>query len=140
MIFLDSNVLIDVVRGRRSVREAHHRAEQERVSLLLSAVVLEELELGVHRAPSPERERALLAPLLSDAAVIPFEPADALVAARVRAQLWRAGVKPGYADLLIGAHALSRGCPLVTANTRDFQNIPGLQLLDWTQPPADTED
>ena len=37
MIFLDSNVLIDVVRGRRSVREAHHRAEQERVSLLLSA-------------------------------------------------------------------------------------------------------
>ncbi len=139
MIFLDSNVLIDFVRGRRTVREGYHHAEQQGLTLLLSVIVLEELELGVHRAASPDKERALLAPLLRDTAVIPFEQPDALLAARLQAQLWRAGVKPSYADLLIGAHALSRGCPLVTANTRHFQNIPGLKLLDWTQPPPEQD-
>lgn len=35
-------------------------------------------------------------------------------------------------DRLIGAHALASGCTLVTANSSDFSDIPGLTLADWT--------
>lgn len=34
-------------------------------------------------------------------------------------------------DLLIGAHALSAGCVLVTNNTREFERIPELKTEDW---------
>lgn len=36
-------------------------------------------------------------------------------------------------DRLIAAHALSLGVTLVTANGRDFRDIPDLRVEDWTQ-------
>jgi tRNA(fMet)-specific endonuclease VapC len=35
-------------------------------------------------------------------------------------------------DTLIGAHALSLGVLLVTNNTKEFRQIKGLKVLDWT--------
>ena len=40
--------------------------------------------------------------------------------------------KRGRFDRLIGAHALSRGLTLVTNNERDFADIPGLKIENWT--------
>ena len=103
--------------------------------MAMSVIVVEELMFGVERHRSPATERALLAPILGRLEIVPFEQPDAEMGSQVRAQLVSRGRLPSYADFLIGAHALARGHTLVTANTRDFQNIPGLQLLDWTQPP-----
>ncbi|MFL5341570.1 MAG: PIN domain-containing protein [Gemmataceae bacterium] len=38
------------------------------------------------------------------------------------------------ADLMIAAVALEHNLTLVTHNTADFQNIPGLRLDDWLIP------
>jgi tRNA(fMet)-specific endonuclease VapC len=37
-------------------------------------------------------------------------------------------------DLLIASTALAHGLTLVTHNTQDFTNIPGLNLEDWLAP------
>jgi tRNA(fMet)-specific endonuclease VapC len=37
-------------------------------------------------------------------------------------------------DLMIGSIALLHNLTLVTHNTADFQNIPGLRLDDWLKP------
>ena len=37
-------------------------------------------------------------------------------------------------DLMIGSVALFHNLTLVTHNTADFQNIPGLRLDDWLTP------
>jgi tRNA(fMet)-specific endonuclease VapC len=34
-------------------------------------------------------------------------------------------------DLLIAAHAVSLGVPLVTHNRREFARVPGLETQDW---------
>jgi tRNA(fMet)-specific endonuclease VapC len=40
----------------------------------------------------------------------------------------------GSFDRLIAAHALSLGLTLVTNNERDYADIPGLRIENWTRP------
>ncbi len=37
-------------------------------------------------------------------------------------------------DILIGSLALVRGATLVTNNTKHFQNLGGIQLVNWKEP------
>jgi tRNA(fMet)-specific endonuclease VapC len=55
--------------------------------------------------------------------------ADALVA-----DLRRQGVRIGTQDLRIAAIALIQDATLVTRNERDFRQVPGLTIVDWSLP------
>ncbi len=90
--------------------------------------------VGINRKPDVRKAEGALRSLLAGIDIVPFEEADASLASSVRARMEAFGVKAPRIDFLIGAHALARGHTLVTANTKDFVNIPGLQLLDWTRP------
>lgn len=61
----------------------------------------------------------------------PFEVEDAREAAAIRADLKRAGALIGPYDVLIAAQARRAGTTLVTANTREFDRVPGLSVVDW---------
>ena len=64
--------------------------------------------------------------------LLPFEAEDAVEAADIRAHLKRPGLPIRPYDVLIAAQARSRGATLVTANTREFDCVPGLIVVDWT--------
>jgi tRNA(fMet)-specific endonuclease VapC len=53
------------------------------------------------------------------------------VAADIFGDLRKRGVRIGTQDLKIGALALEHNARLLSANLRDFQQIPGLQVEDW---------
>jgi tRNA(fMet)-specific endonuclease VapC len=61
--------------------------------------------------------------------VLPFEGTSGLTYARLPFRRAR------Y-DRLIGAHALTLGLTVVTANEADFADIPGLKAENWTLPLA----
>jgi len=48
--------------------------------------------------------------------------------------LLKQGISVSRMDLMIGSVALVHNLTLVTHNTADFQNIPGLRLDDWLTP------
>jgi tRNA(fMet)-specific endonuclease VapC len=48
--------------------------------------------------------------------------------------LLQQGIGVPVADLMIASVALVHNLTLVTHNTADFQNIPGLRLEDWLTP------
>ena len=52
----------------------------------------------------------------------------------VKGELLRKGVSIPDVDLMIATAALVHDLTLVTHNTADFQNIPGLRLEDWLTP------
>jgi len=49
----------------------------------------------------------------------------------IRAALERAGTPIGPLDTLIAAHSMALEVTLVTANTREFQRVQGLNVEHW---------
>ena len=126
---LDTNALSDLIRnpGGPMVRWLAAEAPD---AVCTSIVVACELRFGARRraaAALTQRVEQLLASMV----VLPLdEPADEHYA-DIRAALERAGTPIGSNDLLIAAHARSRGLTLVTHNLREFERVPGLKTADW---------
>ena len=132
---LDTNVLVELVRGRnRLVRVRYHSAEKAEQAMVASLIAFHELEFGIARHPKPDRERQRVDTVLKDIAIQSFDERDMAVSATVRANLRRRGLNIGAYDLLIAGQALARGWTVVTANTREFARIEGLNVIDWTAP------
>lgn len=118
---LGSSILVHLLEGRPA-------ALLERVqmsdagSLVVSTIAYAEVMLGAVRADRVEQAERLIRrfPLL------PFDEAAAERYARLT-------FKRGSFDRLIAAHALALSLPVVTANMRDFRNIPGLMVENWTE-------
>jgi tRNA(fMet)-specific endonuclease VapC len=71
---------------------------------------------------------------LRDVAVLDFDPTCAKEFGKVRGQLLMKGISVNRIDLMIASVALVHNMTLVTNNTADYQNVPGLQLDDWLTP------
>ncbi len=134
MILLDTNICIYIINARPPAVLARFR--QHRMGEIgVCSVVVAELAFGVAKSGSARNRQALemfLAPL----AVLPFDDAAAWAYGTLRAELEARGtpvIAPISAlDTLIAAHALSLHALLVTHNTREFAQVSGLQLADWT--------
>ena len=133
MILLDTNICIYLINARPPAVLARFR--QHRMGEIgVSSVVVAELSFGVAKSGSARNRQALemfLAPL----AVLPFDDAAAWSYGQLRAELEARGTPIGALDTLIAAHALSLHALLVTHNTREFAQVSGLQLADWTGAP-----
>jgi tRNA(fMet)-specific endonuclease VapC len=136
MICLDTNAVIDVLNNASSlVRLRIHRTIGMDRHIAISSIVLFELRYGAMKSARPERNVRRIADfLVGPIAVLPFEPGDAEEAGDIRAAVERAGTSIGPYDLLIAAQARRRGALLVTANTREFARVPGLDSEDWAKP------
>ena len=124
---IDTNIAIHARDGIDAVLDklAEHDSE-----VLLSALSLAELQRGVHRDPSLTAIlQARLEVLLRGLPVLPFDAAAAIAYGWVIAQC---GWVPGRDhDRMIAAHAISNNSVLVTSNTADFSDIPGLAMENW---------
>ena len=57
--------------------------------------------------------------------------------AAIKHELVSTGQRIGEMDLLIAAHALDVGLPLVTGNIRHHGRVLGLEVVDWRDAPND---
>jgi tRNA(fMet)-specific endonuclease VapC len=103
------------------------------VPIGLSSIVFHELMYGAAASARRRDNEEKIGLFIASGriAVIDFNEADATEAADLRAYLRGLGTPIGPYDLLIAAQARRSGSVLVTANTREFDRVPGLQVLDW---------
>ncbi|MGH7123159.1 MAG: PIN domain-containing protein [Stellaceae bacterium] len=133
---LDTNVIVDLVRGREPlVRGRYVQALIRTEPVVISLIVLHELHLGCELHHDPHAELTRVSATLADIPIEPLDQDDVIVAAQIRARLSRRGLPVGNFDSLIAGQALKRGWTLVTANTREFGRIDGLNVIDWTTGP-----
>ena len=127
---LDTNICIYVIRRRPP--QVLARFERCAIGDIgLSTVTLAELQYGVVKSASPERNQQALDAFTLPLEVVPFDAAAAVAYGPIRATLERQGTPIGAMDLLIAAHALSLGLTLVTNNPREFRRVEGLQMETW---------
>lgn len=120
---LDANCCILLIEKRSQAlrRRAEECAPDQMVT---SAVAFAEVALGT------DWSNPGAADLINDFfAVVPVLPFDR-EAARIYADL---PFKRHRFDRLIAAHSLALGVTLVTAKPRDFRDIDGLRVEDWTE-------
>ena len=95
---------------------------QESGTVCISSIAFAEVALGSHTGKSPPM--AILDAFVDEVPLVPFDAN----AARAYAGL---PFKRANFDRLIAAHALSLGLTVITRNTKDFADVPGLAVENW---------
>lgn len=128
MYLLDTNICIDFVDGRN--QRARQRIRAARASgLRVSTVTAGELFVGAKDGTDPDGDRERAEKFLGLMVVVDFDRA----AAEAYGDLVRkVQIKRKSFDRLIAAHALSLGLIVVTNNEKDFADVPGLRVENWT--------
>jgi tRNA(fMet)-specific endonuclease VapC len=128
---LDTDILINLVQGERSVTDRFLAAVADGQELYVSSISLFEFRYGMERASRHAAQEPALQRLLMAIEPSSFEPEDGERAARARAALAAKGAMIGPYDILIAGQAIARGWTLVTGNLREFSRVDGLVVEDW---------
>lgn len=102
----------------------------------IAAITASELLHGVHRASTehrPKRE-AFVEGVLAAFPTLPFDLLVARVHARVWAQLASAGTQVRAHDQIIAATAIAAGWRVATANSREFDRVAGVEVVQLAPP------
>lgn len=126
-LLIDTSVLIDAERRDRSL--SSRLGDEDRA---ISVITASELLHGVHRTKSGTartRRAAFVEGLLAAVEALPITMAVARIHAEIWTELKNDGDLIGAHDLWIAATALSHGMAVATANVRDFERVPGLNVV-----------
>ena len=126
---LDTNILSDLVRHPQGL-VFQRIATCGEDSVCTSIIVACELRFGAVKSGSSRLVQQLEL-ILQALPVLPLEPPVDQHYGKIRTYLEQAGTPIGPNDLLIAAHALALDLTLITANTREFERVPSLNLGNW---------
>jgi tRNA(fMet)-specific endonuclease VapC len=126
---LDTNILIAMSKERPGLLK---RLEKYPASaVLLSSVVVAEIEYGIAKSARQEHNRRVFDTLLDGFQIVPFDTAAARLYGPIRTDLERRGQLIGPYDLMIAAHAKALDAVLVTDNVGEFTRVKNLNVENW---------
>jgi tRNA(fMet)-specific endonuclease VapC len=130
MICLDTNVLIAHKRAKKADKNKTvlYQLTQQSYRFAVSSITVYELLRGDN-----QDEDQYWKMMFVNMEILPFDVACAQQAAKIYQDLKQKGLLIEAEDLLIGATALQHSLKLVSANTRHFARIEGLELLSAEQ-------
>lgn len=124
MILIDSDILMDSLKGRKEARDFILHKTAEGIRLATTAINVAEVLRGAERTPEQEKRRAR--DLLGGLTVLPFGPRAADRFGVLMAGLDVEGTPIPTVDGMIAAVALESAIPVVTRNIRHFGRVPDL--------------
>ncbi|AFZ52856.1 type II toxin-antitoxin system VapC family toxin [Cyanobacterium aponinum] len=130
MYLLDTCVISDFVKGEKGTLEKIKNSSPQEIAV--SSITVMEINHGLSINPQKAKKISpIIEELLKSITILDFSTKEAYITAQIRAFLRENGTPIGAYDVLIGATALSAGLILVTANTREFQRIADLKIINW---------
>ena len=100
-------------------------------AVAISAVTVSELLVGTYRSASDQgaRRTAFVEAVLERFEALPITRSVARIHAQITASLMTSGQMIGQHDRWIAATAIEAGATVATLDRRDFDRVPGLQVV-----------
>jgi tRNA(fMet)-specific endonuclease VapC len=130
---LDTNICVLLIR-QKSPQVLTKLTSYAITDVSISAITVAELQYGVQKSAKPTQNQQALNQFLIPLTILPFEEGATIHYGRIRVYLEAQGLPIGALDTLIAAQAIHHNLTLVTNNVREFSRVPGLTIVDWTQP------
>lgn len=119
---LDTNVIVALtIAGEDGI--VRRAAECDAGDMVTSSIALAEVAFGTEQGQPPTLDA--LRAFVEEVPVLDFDYKAALAYAQLP-------FKRASFDRLIAAHALSHDLIVVTRNEKDFADVPGLKVENWT--------
>jgi len=129
-LMLDTNICIAII--KQKPKDILQKFSAYQVGdICISSVTLAELRYGVAKSQYQEKNRTALDEFILPLEVVDFDEPATLYYGTLRAMLEKQGTPIGALDMMIAAHALSLNVSLVTNNTKEFNRVLGLKVIDW---------
>ncbi|MEM9271679.1 MAG: PIN domain-containing protein [Cyanobacteria bacterium P01_F01_bin.143] len=127
---LDTTTISDILRRNPLVLNRMKKVSPTEV--YISSLSQYEIEYGFILNPNSRKKfEKDLTRLYQEIGCIPLTTEIATIAATVASQLKEKDKPIGLPDVLIAATGLAENLIVVTSNTRHFEKIKGIELLDW---------
>jgi predicted nucleic acid-binding protein len=127
---LDSNVIIEILKGNKTVCARRDNALAQNGDLVIPIVADYEIWRGFYYRSAPSKEKMYLA-ICGDCDIIKMTDGIWKRGARIYAYLRGKGLKIDDFDILIAAMCIENNYTLVTHNIRHFEGIDDLLTEDW---------
>lgn len=131
---IDTNLWIAIERGRLSAADVH--AVTRQAPIYLSPVNLAEIRFGIELMTDAKQRQKAMAMLrrMRRKPLLRIGAETAEVFGALAARLTKSGRGHDFRiqDLWLAAQAIERKLTLLTADTRDFRDVPGLKFLAMT--------
>lgn len=131
---LDTNIVSEPVKkipNENVLIELEARSKWSAISVISWSELLQ----GIQLMPEGKRRHHIESFIMNDINAlyekIPFDEHAAFIYSNLYSDYLKKGFQPPIHDLQIAATAISNNMILVTRNTKDFENIPGLMLENW---------
>lgn len=130
---LDTNTISELAKPQPNseVLRQFYTSQHE---IAIPSIVWHELRFGWLKMADGQRKQLIAAFLHDVVSLIPILDYDAQAAkihAEIRIQTQKVGANIPFVDGQIAAIAMAQGLILVSRNTKDFQAIDGLRLINW---------
>ena len=129
MYCLDSDIMIQVIRGDKELKKKIDPIEPENV--YFTTVTLCELFKGAYKSKKKEESVQFLYEILKNYKVLSLNIRSSEIFGMDFSKLEKIGKPTQILDLMIASITKANNLILITRNKKDFENIPDLKLEVW---------
>lgn len=127
-ICLDTDILIDFLRGERKIVDTIKTLEEEH-ELLTTSINIFELYYGAHKTGKDKNVRAV-DELTGRLEILKLTEQSAKISGKILAELESEGKVIDFRDVLIAGIVMENDVTLFTRNKKHFQRVKGLKLFE----------
>jgi len=127
---LDTNICIYIIKNKpQSVKERFR--EFEIGELCISTITVSELIYGAYKSEHTEKNLKAIESFLLPFEIVDYDFKASIEYGKIRAYLEKKGKVIGNMNMQIAGHAFALDLVLVTNNTKEFERVEGLALVNW---------